>query len=369
MRRGYGNWGKHLDLFEMFEDFNDDEVVRETYAEELAELQEGSGGPEGRVDFPIFMQTVIRHTMRERFRNVASKWNLYTGDVNAKDLRPHTVSSFGGIRGIRGIAEEGEYRPLTSSEEEGPSYAVGKHGGIYNVTMELVLNDDTDEILDRIPRELGRHMAEYQSKAIVAFFESNPTYSVDGQPFFSANRGNLITGADAAMNETNLMAAIDKMTLRRDNTDTPFDVQPRRIIVRSPSMKAYIDGIIKSQQTGVNDTAQTNVSRDFGDFNTGNSNPVYNVLPKDAVVQEGWLNSPNQWTLLGDAEERPAFVTAWLRNQKDPFIGMKNPDTRGALSSIMDPYSYYFDEIPYKIRHFFGVACGEPMAALRAIAA
>lgn len=370
-RKRHGNWGKHIELFDIWESFNEDEAVRQVFEEEFEHLEEGTGAPEGRADFPVFMQTVIRHRMRERFRGVASKWASYMGTESAQDFRETTVSEFGAIRGIAPVNEDGEYGKLRSREGEGPSFAVAKHGGTYDVTMELVINDDSDQILNRTPREMGRAMAEYIAQVVVAFIESNPTYPVDGLPFFSAARGNEVTGAAAQPNETNLMAIIDTIKLRRDIDGIPFTVDPNRILVRTPSQKATFDRIIRSQLTGVQDAsvASGQAGLGFGKFFTGNMNPAYNILPPDAVVDEPWFNAPNTWYVLGDAQDRPAFILAWLRNMREPFIGLKDPGVRDAMGAGSDPYSWWFDLISYKIRQFFGVATSEPLAAFRAVPA
>jgi hypothetical protein len=360
----YGRWGKHIELFNLWESFNQDPAVREAFSDDT--LEEGTGAPEGRADFPIFLQTVIRHRMRERFKSVAAKWQVYMGVENARDFRENTVSQLNGIRGIGPVNEDGEYKRMRSSEEPGPSFAVAKHGGTYAVTMELIINDDEDQILNRTPREMGRHMSEYVSQVIIAFIESNPTYGPDGDPFFSAGRGNEVVGAGAAPNETNLMAILDTIKLRRDADGIPFTVEPRRILTRSPSQKATFDRIIRSQITGVQDTAVTNANLGFGAFFTGNINPAYNVLPADATVDEPWFNDPNDWYVLGDADDRAPFIMSFLRGQREPFIGLKDPGVRNAMGAGSDPYGWYFDEIEYKIRHFFGTSAGEPLAAFRA---
>jgi len=365
----YGNWGKHIELFDLWQAFNEDETVREALAGDAEDgaLQEGTGAPEGRADFPIFLQTVIRHRMRERFRALASRWASYVGEESARDFRINTSSQMNGIRGVEPVNENGEYPRMRSSEEEGPSYAIAKHGGTYGVTMELVINDDADQILNRTPREMGRAMSEYVSQVVVAYVESNPNYSVDGNPFLSTTRGNEITGAAAQPNETNLLAALDQMKLKRDPDGIPFNIEPRRILVRTPSQKATFDRIIRSQLTGVTDTAvaagQTGLG--FGKFFTGNLNPAYNVLPPDAVMEDPWLNDPDDWWIFGDAADRPAFFIAYLRGQRTPFLGLKDQGVRDAMGAGSDPYSFWFDTIDYKIRHIFGVAAGEPLAVMR----
>jgi hypothetical protein len=366
---GYGRWGKHVELFSRYESFRDDPRVQEMLMQEAFQggpVRPGSGAPEGRADFPLYLQTVIRHTMRERFQTVAAKWDSYMGVESALDFREHTVSQINGILGIGDIQEDGEYPKMRTSETPGPSFAVGKHGGTYDVTMELVINDQVDYILNRTPRELGRTMAEYISRVVVAFIESDPTYTPDGEPYFSEAHENNVVGEKAEPNEANLLAALDIMQLRRAaDSHTPFTVNPQRILVRAPSHKARFDAIIRSQLTGVRQDAPANPG--FGVFFAGNYNPAFNVLPPDAVVQEPWLNTPQDWYIFGDAADRPPFVIAFLQGNQTPFIGLRDPMVRDAFSNTSDPYSWWFDAISFKLRHFFGVAAGEPMAAMRMV--
>lgn len=358
---------EHNEIIRLWRDFNNDPQVREALLteEERSELEEGTGAPEGRADFPFFMQTVIRTRMRERFKGVASKWRSYVGIENAQDFREHSVQQLNGIVGMTSVPENGEYKRMRSSEEPGPSFRVGKHGGIYSVTMELLVNDDADLILNRIPREIGRTSAEYLSKATVAFVESNPNY-IDGNPFFGSAHTNEATGSPANPNETNLMAILDTIKTRRNSDGIPLGLEPRRILVRTPSQKATFDRIIRSQTTGVADSGVTNGNLNFGMFFTGNLNPAHNVLPPDAVIDEPWFNDPNDWYVLVDAEQRPAFVAAFLRNKQEPFIGIKDQGVRGLMGSGSDPYSWETDGVDYKVRQIFGLALGDPNAAFRA---
>jgi len=361
----YGSWGKHLEMFEVFDAFRKNpRVLEELFGKESYEalLQEGSGAPEARVDFPIFLQTVVHHRIRERFKTVASEWEKFVGIESAQDFREHTVSSLGAIIGFKPVGEGEPYPRLRSSEEEGPPFSVGKWGGIYALTMELVINDEMDRLLNRIPGELGEAAADYVTELVIAFIESNPTYPVDGLPFFHESRENNITGKTAEPTEDNLMAAIDTMKLRRNAENKPIRIEPRRILVRNPSLKAKFDAMIRSQTTGVRSEVTAEGAPQFA---PGTDNAVANVLPPDAVVQDSWLNAPNDYYLFNDAQQRPAFVAAFLRGQRTPQMFLQDSGMRGVGGGGADPYSMDFDEIPYKLRHFTGVAAGEPLAASR----
>jgi hypothetical protein len=364
MRGRYGKWNKHLELFEVYDAFRKNPDVLKKFGMEEGLLEAaGSGAPEGRVDFPIFLQTVIHHRIRERFRGVASRWEDYFGIEPAQDFREHTVSELGAIRGFSGVEEHGTYPRLRSWEAEGPSYQVGKYGGIYSVTFELIINDALDMILNRIPGELGRSMAEYVAQAMVALMEANSTYSPDAAPFFGAGRGNLFTGEEADLNEDNIMSMLDTMALHRDRDNVPIMIDIQKIIVRSPSQAAIINRMVRSQQTGVRSEQTAATAPDFA---RGDWNALADALPNDVAQVEPWLNAPTNYYLLANAQDRPAFVAAFLRNQRDPAIFLKDSGMRGIGGGNSDMYTEDFDEIPYKVRHVFGGAVGEPLAAVKA---
>lgn len=359
----YGMYGKHVELYSLYEECINDDAV----AEQMGLLQEatGTGAPEGRADFPIFLQTVIRYRMRERFATIASKWQQYAGVESAQDFREHRVNQMNGLIGIAPVKENGEYQRMRSSEEVGPSFAVAKYGGVYGVTMELIINDETDYILNRAPGEIGRHSAEYKAQVLVAFIESNPTYGPDGNPFFSSARGNEYTGSAADPTEDNLVTFIESMTLRRDSNGIPFNVQPSKIMVRGARQQLRFQQILRSSQT-IERTAGAagNVV-----FSRGSDNPLsYNndFLPSDAVMTEPWLNDPDDYYIFGNVQDRPAFIMSFLRGQQEPFIGLKDPGVRNAMGAGTDPYSWDFDSIDFKVRDIFGTSVGEPFAAIRA---
>lgn len=366
--RGKGIWGKHVELFELWQDANKDPDVLRAMGllSEDEQLSEGTGAPEGRADFPYFLQTVFRHTMRERFATVASKWRQYAGVESARDFRENTVSQMNGILGMKPIPEDQTYPKMRSSETPGPSFAVAKHGGMYSVTFELVINDETDYILNRAPREIGRSSADYQTQALIAFIESNPTYGPDGLPFFGPGHDNEFTGAAAAVTEDNLVSMLEKMSIRRDPaTGTPYQITPTKIIVRGPRQALRLQQAIRSGQT-IERTAAANANTVFG---RGSDNPLSydgGIMPADAVVQEPWLNDPTDYYILGNAQDRPAFIMSFLRGRQEPFIGIKDNGARDAMGAGTDPYDWDFDTIDFKVRAIFGTSLGEPVAAIRA---
>lgn len=378
-RRGkYGAWGKHIELFEMFESWRDDDeaqvavaveegMIEESEADEFrSSLQEGTGGPEGRADFPLFMLTITRHRMREGFQRRAARWDRYMGVERAEDFRQHTVSQLNGMSGMGPVPEFDEYPRLRTAEEAGPPFSVGKHGGVYGVTFEMVVNDEPNTILNRTPREMGRMSAAYVAQVAVALIESNPNW-IDGLPFFSATArnglptGNEFTGAAAEPSEDNLISIVASLRNATDAEGFPMDVDPGLVITKDERAAYTFRRIIRSQETGAtaNDTAAAVADK-------GRYNAAQGILPGDEpVLVEPYLKDPNDWILLAEVG-RPAFVIAFLRDQREPAIFAMDTGVRSVGGGGRDPYTLDFDEMPFKIRHVFGVALGDPRAARRA---
>lgn len=375
----WGVWGKHLELFEAFESWRDDDEAQVAVAVEegliqeeaqdgfRASLQEGTGGPEGRADFPLFMLTVTRHRMREGFSRRAAQWDRYVGVERAEDFRTITTSQLNGITGMAPVPEFDEYGRLRSSEEMGPPIAVAKHGGVYGLTYETIVNDETNKILNRTPTEMGKMAASYTSQVIIALIESNPNY-IDGLPFFTATpraglpNGNEYTGAAAEPSEDNLVKIVSDLENVQDAEGFPIDISPGLVLTKSRETSLIFRRILRSQQTGAtaNDTATDT-------FDKGTYNAASDILPgTDPVVVEPYLKDPNDWILLASVADRAAFRVAFLRDQRQPFIGMLDPGVRSVGGGANDPYLLDIDEMLMKLRHVFGVALGDPLAARRA---
>lgn len=362
--RQFGQWGHASPLFEMWEEANDNPAILAKMGllteEDLGALQEGTGAPEGRADFPLFLQGIFHHVIRDRFADVPSKWRSYVGIESAKDFRVHTTSQFDGLVGIGPVPENGEYGRMRSSESQGPPFQVGKFGGIFGITMELVVNDDTDTLLNKLPMEIARVSANYRSQAIVAYIESNPTY-IDGTTFFNSSRLNNYTGSAATINEDNLATMVENMQLHRTADGIPFDITPTAIVVRGARAKLRFQQILRSAQTvqqatGVADTV----------FPRGSDNVLKGILPDDAVITEPWLNDVDDYYILSATDPaRSAFIMAFLRGQQEPMVGLKDHGVRLAAGAGTDPYSWEWDTIDYKLRDIFGINMGEPFAAVR----
>jgi hypothetical protein len=381
-RRGrgrYGVWGKHLEIFELFESWRDDPkaqssiAVEEGWIEESevddfeSQVQEGTGAPEGRADFPLFMLTTIRHRMRAAFQRRAATWDQYTGTERAEDFRQHTVSQLNGLTGmgpvpgVRRVPADpqlGGNRPALQRRQARRHLRRHVRDG-HQRRREPDPEPDADRAGPHVGgvRVAGRDRARRGEPELHRRAAVLHEHGARGLP-----AGNEFTGAAAEPTEDNLVTIIEQMRGSTDEDGFPLDITPSNILTKSDRVRLAFKRIMRSQETGT----QTRPARRARRWTRARLNPLADdeILPGRVIV-EPYLKDPNDWILFAEVS-RPAFIVAFLRDQRTPFIGIADGGVRGINGGGPDPYTLDFDEIPYKVRHVFGAALGDPRAAIRA---
>jgi hypothetical protein len=80
---------------------------------------------------------------------------------------------------------------MRRTERPGPSLVIDTYGGVYSITRQAIINDDSGELLNRNPADMGYAAGIFVAEALVALIESNPT-APDGTAFFHGVRGNQV---------------------------------------------------------------------------------------------------------------------------------------------------------------------------------
>jgi hypothetical protein len=350
----YGRWGKQLKLMEAFISWGNDERVQES-------LQEA----DTRADFAEFLIGAIRSATLRGYQAANPQWDRYMGIESAQDFREHRARGLAGMAGIAHVGELGEYKEMRRAKRPVPTYAVDTYGGVYALTRHLIINDDLRELLQRTPQDMGRAMGTFVARTGIALVEGNPT-APDGAAVFNVTRGN---DSVAALSEDSLADAFTWMENQVDENGDQITMTPTTLAVKSLRMQLIAKRIVRSQDTGstVNYTGGTaGVGTDR--FDKGTINPLAGMLPEGGVIRDPYWSDANNWYLFADPGVNPAFIMAFLQGERDPFVGLKNPEVRGALPGVgEDPYTYELDTIDFKVRHDFGAAVADPRAAYRSI--
>lgn len=353
-RSRYGRWGRPLKIFEAFTAWAHDEEIQEA----LSAVQE----TETRADFAEFLMGAIRTTMLKGYTYAAPQYEKYMGEESAVDFREHRAKGLAGMSGISHVGEMGEYKDLRRARRPVAAYAVDTYGATYSITRHLIINDDMRQIMSTTPEEMGKAMGRFVARTAVALIESNPT-APDGKAVFSSERGNETT---EPLSEDSLAAAFTAMENQFDENGDQITFTPALLAVRNLTLQLIAKRIVRSQETGTAIQYSAAVGAGTTRFDKGNLNPLAGILPDEGVIRDPYFNDSNDYYLFSNVGDTPAFIMAYLQGNKDPFLGMKDPQVRGALPGADDdPYTYEIDTIDFKIRHDFGAAVVEPRAVAR----
>jgi hypothetical protein len=64
---------------------------------------------------------------------------------------------------------------MTAHGAPGPSLVIDTYGGVYSITRQAIINDDSGDLLNRNPADMGYAAGIFVAEALVALIESNPT--------------------------------------------------------------------------------------------------------------------------------------------------------------------------------------------------
>jgi hypothetical protein len=352
--KDYGIYGRPILLFEAYEEWRDD--VRSG----RLELEEA----DTRFDFPSFLFGPVRQNMWYGYDRVQANYRTYARVENAPDFRERRLRGLTGMSKPGYIGEHGEAPQLVRGERPPASLVVDTYGGTYSMTRHLIINDETNELLNSAPEQMGESMGEFIVETIIALIESNPT-APDGNPMWSNSRGNQITGneATAGLSEDTLATGIARMTKQRDDSNRRISVRVANLVVGDPRVELVARRILNSTETGAtaNDTA-SNV------FDKGRYNPLANILTGGQVVYDAYLSDSNDWYLFADPARVPAFAVGFLNGQERPQVFLKNPEYRNVLGGGgQEPYTFEIQSIDWLVRSDFGVAAVDPRGTFRAV--
>jgi hypothetical protein len=365
----YGIWGKQIPLFEAWEDWAERgqariEDLQEAAADGDADAALALEEADTRFDFPNFLFGPVSTSLWGGYSQVAPQYRRYSRIENMPDLRERRLRGLNQVRGMAYVGENGEYVEGRRTERPSAALTVDKYGFVYKITMEAILNDETGELLNRIPGEMGRDASIFVANTLVALIESNPL-APDGSALFNATRAEsddagVVRGLARrrhhlhghARGRLGLPDHRPRGDSDRAEHATPDDRGPH------PQLD---DHGCQRQRTPGRPEWGSNV------FDKGTINPLNGILPADGVVKEVFFTDSNDWYLFADPGDVPGFAIGFLNGNEQPFVGLKEPQVRSAMGPGVDPYTFEFDSIDFKCRHFFGAAPVDPRAAYKGI--
>jgi len=380
-RRGYGQWGKPLRIFDMYEDWRDtcielqeagvtlDTPDLEPDSKLALELLEAS--PDSRADFASFLYGTVRIAFYTGYQRASFQWRRYAAKDSAQDFREKRIKGFAGMSGIGYVGELGTRPGMRWAFRPEASVMVDTYGADYSITRQAIRNDDTNQILSRTPDEMGYAAGVFIQQAVVSLIVSNPT-APDGTAMFSSSRatnaGVVGNSATAFLSEDSLLDGIVYLQTQRDDLNRPIVVKADTLVVQNDRMAAIARRILNSQITGLRTADASGIAT--GQMAPGVNNPLSDAgLLPGGVVVDNFLPDPHDWYLFADPNTIPGFTIAFLDGEETPFLGMREPQIRGIVGPDTDPYSWDFRTLDYMTEFDFGSAPVDPRGVYRSLVA
>lgn len=347
----YGSYGRPVLLFEAYRDWREERLLQEA---------------DSKADFPEFLYGPVRSSLWQGYEYVQGQYQKYMRVENAPDFRERRLRGLTGMLRPGYVGDHGEYPNTQRKERKGVPLVVDTYGAVYSITRQTIVNDDTQELLNSAPAEIGDAMGNFVVEMAIALIESNPT-AADGNPFFGSGRGNAIT---LALSEDSLATGLSQMTKQFDDIGRRIRVTPKVLAVGDPRVQLEANRILNSQLTGTTITFTGGAGAGAGVFDKGTNNPLSGILPSDAVVYDPFFTSAHSWYLFADPAKVPAFAIGFLNGQQQPQVFLKEPQARDSLGGNgTDPYTWELDSVDFKCRHDVGVAAVDPRGALKSTVA
>ena len=262
-------------------------------------------------------------------------WRQVVNVVPVSDFRVQHRTRWGGYGDLPKVAEGADYLPLTSPTDEEATYKAEKRGGIEELTLEMIKNDDVGTVR-RIPTKLSRAAKRTLAKFAFDFLRSNPVI-YDGKALFHADHGNLFT---AGLDKTSLAAHRLAMLKQSElSSNDRIGITPTRLVVPVELQEAAVDLF----------RLATNNEKTFIQSLVMNINP------------EWYWTDANDWCTAADPADIPGIELGFLDGREEPELFVQDSPTVGSMFAA--------DKLTYKIRHIYGGAVTDYRAFTKAVVA
>ncbi|MBI4250998.1 MAG: hypothetical protein HY618_00930 [Candidatus Tectomicrobia bacterium] len=281
-----------------------------------------------------FGDSITRALMRDYREDIFNEWTkVVSSKVPLKDFRTKRAVRLGGYGNLATVAEQATYPALTTPTDEEATYAPAKRGGIEDLTLETIQNDDIGAI-QAIPKRLSRAAkATLNSFVFVTNISANPTL-YDGTALFAAGHGG--NTAASALTYANLVTGIEAMmqqTFYNEPREVGAQARPRFLLHPSELSEEAFDLLANTVKVV---TGQDATMKNWP-----------NALGIEAILVPEYTDA-NDWFLVADPRLMDTIEIGFLDGQEEPELFVEDNESAGS------PFNA--DKLRYKIRHIYGGA-------------
>ena len=329
------------------------DILRETYGKQSYDSARETMTMATWAD--IFANAMWKAVIREFSNPVSDQgWRAITSNVETiTTFDTQSRIRYGGFGVIPTVTENGTYQPLADPSDETETYALGKKGGLYSITLEAIASDRSGAIRS-IPQRMGRAARITLNRDVFSLLTTNATmgdavalYHTDstarGGDGSTAASGNLGTTAfsTAALGARRLNM-LKRATYGETISSTKMDagtIVPRLIVVPVDLEQSAWEATKQpNKATGASATALTTDISTIGNF--------MGTVGWDVITVPHWTDATD-WYLIADPASCPTIEVGF-------FNGRQEPD-------ILSKEEFEVDAITYKLRFIYGGQILEPL--------
>jgi hypothetical protein len=247
-------------------------------------------------------------------------WRKVVTVTSVGDFRTQERTRIGGYGNLPAVAESGAYLALTSPGDQKASYAISKRGGLEDVTLEMIKNDDVGSI-QRIPQELALASANTLYEFVFDFFRTNPVI-YDTVALYAAGHNNLLVAPLSAAEFAAHRLLMRKQT--RAGSTKRFGTDPKYLLVPFELEETAYNMFVRN----------ANLDETF----------IQSMTPE--IIPVSYWTDANDWCTVADPTRLPVIELGFLDGKQEPELYVQDMPNVGSLFSN--------DKVTYKIRHIYG---------------
>jgi hypothetical protein len=324
----YAELPRFRSLYEAYVEFTDDRDVDWSGPKPLQEATTA--------DFAYALGTAITRRMVKEYRRLDQIWKPFVTITEVNNFKQQEAIRWGGFSNLSVVSEGADYTTLATPSEERATYSPAKRGGLFDITREMILNDDI-RALRQIPVKLGRAAANTLNQFVfdlilnydAATDAINGGTIYDGTALYTAAHGNL---GSAALSYDSLNDAIEAVMAQTEaDSGELLGIMPKFLIV-PVQLRSTALVLINSER--VPGTAENDV------------NILKGIL--EVVVSKYLRGDANNWYLVCDPADGDWVEIGFVQGKQEPEILVQDVPTAGSMFTA--------DKITYKVRHEYGGA-------------
>ena len=280
--------------------------------------------------------SITRKAIAEYSDPSLQAWRLITSDTPPiSDFRTQRRDRIGGFDVLETVGQGGTYPALTSPTDEEATYAVTKKGGVEDLTLETIANDDVGAV-QRIPRSLGRAAALTLYRAVFQTTLAANALIYDGVALFDSTHANTTA---AALAEAGIGTLRNLMvTQTRLGETSGFLMATPKFLLTPPELFVTAFKLTQSGSSVAGGEAASN-TQGAGPI----PNPWQGLVPIEVPI---WTDA-NDWMLVADPKTIPTIEIGFYQGRQEPEILTQDAPAVGSVFTA--------DKITYKVRHIWGL--------------